>query len=72
MNFRNIFLFNGFTPNPSSVMVKLPLNVMKSRGGCRGLLLQPMQHPEMAHINFETSVFVSKKTVNKILKLDQK
>ena len=41
------------------------------RGGCRGLPLMPMQHPEMAHINFQSSVFVSKKTVNKILKLDQ-
>ena len=41
------------------------------RGGCRGLPLLPMQHPEMAHINFQSSVFVSKKTVNKILKLDQ-
>ena len=42
-----------------------------SRGGCRGLPLLPMQHPEMAHINFQSSVFVSEKTVNKILKLDQ-
>ena len=41
-------------------------------GGCRGLPLLPMQHPEMAHSNFESSVFVSKKTVNKILKIEQK
>ena len=41
-------------------------------GGCRGLPLLPMQHPEMAHSNVESSVFVSKKTVNKILKIDQK
>ena len=43
-----------------------------SRGGCRGLPLLPMQHPKMAHINFQSSAFGSKKTVNKILKLDQK
>ena len=43
-----------------------------TRGGCRGLPLLPMQHPEMAHINFQSSVFVSKKTVNKILKPDRK
>ena len=43
-----------------------------TRGGCRGLPLLPVQRPEMAHINFQSSVFVSKKTVNKILKLDQK
>ena len=42
------------------------------RGGCSGLPLLPMQHLEMAHINFQSSVFVSKRTVNKILKLDQK
>ena len=42
------------------------------RGGCRGLPLLPMQHPEMAHINFQSWVFVSKKTMNKFLKLDQK
>ena len=48
------------------------LHIGVSRGGCRGLPLLPMQHPEMAHSNFESSVFVSKKTVNKILKLDQK
>ena len=42
------------------------------RGGCRGLTLLPMQHPEMANINFQSLVFVSKKPVNKILKLDQK
>ena len=30
-----------------------------------------MQHVEMTHINFQSSVFASKKTVNKILKLDQ-
>ena len=41
------------------------------RDGCRGLPLLPMQHPEMAHINFQGSVFVSKKTVNKILKLTE-
>ena len=41
-----------------------------SRGGCRGLPLLPMQHPEMAHINFQSSAFGSKKSVNKILKLD--
>ena len=43
-----------------------------SRGGCRGLPLLPMQHPKMAHINFQSSAFGSKKAVNKILKLDQK
>ena len=43
-----------------------------SRGGCRGLPLLPMQHPKMAHINFQSSAFGSKKTVNKILKRDQK
>ena len=42
------------------------------RGGCRGLPLLPIQHSEMAHINFQSWVFVSKKTMNKILKLDQK
>ena len=42
-----------------------------TRGGCRGLPLLPMQHPEMAHINFQNLVFVSKNAVNKILKLDQ-
>ena len=31
-----------------------------------------MQHPEMAHINFQSWVFVSKNAVNMILKLDQK
>ena len=41
------------------------------RGGCRGLPLLPMQHPEMAHINFQSCVFVSKNAENKILKLDQ-
>ena len=42
------------------------------RSGCRGLPLLPMQHPEMAHINFQNWVLVSKKTVNKTLKLDRK
>ena len=28
-------------------------------------------HHEMAHINFQSLVFVSKKTMNKILKRDQ-
>ena len=40
--------------------------------GCRGVPLLPIQHPEMAHSNFQNLVFVSTKTVNKILKLDQK
>ena len=40
--------------------------------GCRGVPLLPIQLPEMAHSNFQNLVFVSTKTVNKILKLDQK
>ena len=43
-----------------------------SRGGCRGLLLLPMQHPETADINFQSCVFVSRNAVNKIVKLDPK
>ena len=31
-----------------------------------------MQHPELAHINFQSWVFVSQTAVNKILKLEQK
>ena len=51
-------------------LLKLQAITGTDAGGCRGLL--PMQYPEMAHINVQSSVFVSKKTVIKILKLDQK
>ena len=30
------------------------LSDILTRGGCRGLQLLPMQHPEMAHINFHS------------------
>ena len=43
-----------------------------ARDGCRGLPLLPMEHPEIAHINFHSWVFVSKNGVNQILKLDRK
>ena len=33
MNFRNIFVFNNFTPDLSFFMAKLPLNVTKSIRG---------------------------------------
>ena len=46
-------------------IVSLQGNYITSRGGCRGLPLLPMQCPEMAYINFQSSVFVSIKTVNK-------
>ena len=38
----------------------------------RGMPLLKMQHSEMAHINFQKWVFVSKNAVSRILKLDQK
>ena len=42
-------------------------------GGYRGgLPLLPMQHPKMAHTDFQSWVFVSKNAVNKILKLNWK
>ena len=53
-------------------VLKFFIHNHKLMGGCRGLPLLPMQHSEMAHINFQSWVFVSKTAVNKILKLDQK
>ena len=55
-----------------TLMNEIWYDCIKSMGRCKGLPLLPMQHPEMAHINSQSSVFVSKKPGNKILKLDQK
>ena len=45
---------------------------MYMQGRMQGAAIAANTAPQNAHINFQSWVFVSKNTVNKILKLDRK